>query len=200
MNFELDEIYNRIKADKSFVHLRQSGNSFVPGEGRADAGVCRALIIGEAPGAQEALCHRPFVGPAGKVQRELMGFAGLSTEDNCWLTNVIHYRPPGNRKPTPREISAMRPYIVEEWKALSRPRLIVTVGATALEAVSGSRMSVLRVSGHPRSIVAKDGRTRVWIWPMIHPSYGLRNKAVIPIIEKDWHALAEWRQRRISVR
>jgi len=202
----IDEIYERIKRDRSFVHLRQSENPFVPGEGATEDAL--AYIIGEAPGAYETVKRRPFVGPAGRVQRQLMSFARLQAEpwinsppdhgqypgdtpSNCWLTNVLHYRPPRNRRPTPIEIKASRPYIVEEWKAVGSPRIVIPVGGAALEAITGRAMSILKLSGKPMEVTARDGRT-VFVWPMIHPSYGLRQKQVQPIIEKDWEALARW--------
>lgn len=203
----IDDIYRAIKDDSAFAHLRTgASNPFVPGEGAYED--CKAFILGEAPGAYEAVKRKPFVGPAGKVQRELMGFAGLRTEDekddgwdspptapaNCWLTNVLRYRPPRNRRPTTLEIKASRKYIRREWMAVGSPKLIIPVGGAALEAVLGRSVSILKVSGKPM-LRSTHGGIKPWVvtlWPMIHPSYGLRNKAVQPLIERDWMALAKW--------
>lgn len=199
----LDGIYERIKVDPSFVYLRQSPDApfpapFVPGEGATEG--CKAFVIGEAPGAHEAIKRRPFIGPAGKVQRQLMSIARLQadplsdsveTPANCWLTNVLHYRPPRNRRPTTKEIEASRPYIVEEWRAVGRPRLVIPVGGAALEALLGHAMSILKTAG--QLMVRKDMDAReIFVWPMIHPSFGLRQRNVQPLIERDWHRLAEW--------
>lgn len=202
----LEDIWNDIKREPAFAGLRTGNNAFVPGEGASER--AKAFVIGEAPGAQEAIKRRPFVGAAGKVQRQLMGFAGLRAEiyttalakettppANCWLTNVLHYRPNGNRKPTSSEIAAARQYILREWEAVGSPWLVIAVGNSALEAILGRSMSILKVSGKPLAKTSASGEL-VFVWPMIHPAFGLRNKAVQPIIENDWLALAEWLGRR----
>lgn len=196
----IDAIYDQIKYDPDFDHLRcGASNPFVPGEG-AYVGA-RAYILGEAPGAHEAIKLRPFVGPAGKIQHELMQFAQLfavpwhtAIQDfpaNCWLTNVLHYRPPRNRRPTTPEIKASRKYIRREWMAVGSPKLIIPVGGAALEALLGHPVSILKASGTPMVRQTSQGR-EVVLWPMIHPSFGLRNKAIQPLIERDWQKLAEW--------
>lgn len=184
------------------------GDIYVPGEG-ADDGNAIAFIIGEAPGAQEVMRRRPFVGPAGRVLRDLMLLADLCSTDqwshgsddfpetqgyvapNCWLTNVIKFRPPGNRKPTDDEIKVARPSLRDEWVAVGCPDIIIPVGSTALEAVLGRRESILRSAGKHHKATSKDG-TPLHIWPMVHPSFGLRNPAVRPVLERDWERLGEW--------
>lgn len=168
---------------------------YVPGEG----GNPRVLIVGEAPGAQEDAAQRPFVGDAGRVLRDLMASCGIYTGEtphfgnaNCWLTNVIHFRPPGNRTPTLAEIKVARFGLRDEWVAVGRPRIIVPVGGIALTAIMGERLSILRMSGKMlRELSRVDGKT-MYIWPMIHPSAGLKNNALIPHIEKDWDKFHQW--------
>jgi len=178
---------------------------YVPGEG----GNPMAFIIGEAPGAQEVMQRRPFVGPAGRVLRDLMSVAGLwATEQwsngsddhpetvgavppNCWLTNVVKFRPPGNRKPTEQEIKAARFSLRQEWVAVGRPDIIILVGGTALEAVLGHRESILRSAGKCHTARSKYGHM-LYVWPMVHPAFGLHNPAMQPIIERDWELLGEW--------
>lgn len=181
------------------------GNIYVPGEG-ADDGNALAFIIGEAPGAQEVMHRRPFVGQAGSVLRDLMSTANLFAAEatitltggeewpctpNCWLTNVIKFRPPGNRKPTDEEIKAARPSLRDEWLAVGSPDIIIPVGSTALEAVLGHRESILRSAGKRHTATSKTGIT-LHIWPMVHPSFGLRNPAVQPVLEQDWTKLGAW--------
>lgn len=176
--------------------------TYVPGEGDNP----QAFIIGEAPGAQEEVRRRPFVGPAGRVLRDLMGIADLNTEDqyadgrdspptagaNCWLTNTVKFRPPKNRNPTELEIKAARPWLTREWKAVGSPQLIIPVGKIALYALYGRWMSILKVAGKCRRETSKRGFP-LYVWPMVHPSFGLYNKAVQPLLEKDWETLAAWR-------
>jgi len=182
---------------------------YVAGEGDNP----EAFIIGEAPGAQEEAQRRPFVGPAGVVMRDLMAIAGLyatsvvvddysrmsfrDVEPNCWLTNVVKFRPPRNRKPTPLEIKAARPWLLEEWRAVGAPQLIIPVGGTALEAVLGKPQSILRVAGKCYEATSKSGH-QLFVWPMVHPSFGLRTPAAQPLLEADWERLAEWRNKRVS--
>lgn len=172
---------------------------YVPGEGGGDI---RAMIIGEAPGAQEEVKRRPFVGPAGRVLRDLMAVAGLYASPrqnprehpewpNCWLTNVVHYRPPSNRKPHRHEIAASRPFMRDEWLAVGQPDLIICVGGVALEAVTGKRLSILAEAGKVHWFTSRRGR-RMAIWPMVHPAFGLRNPAMQPLLEKDWITLARF--------
>lgn len=171
---------------------------YVPGEGDNP----RVFIVGEAPGAQEDVAQRPFVGPAGRVLRDLMASCGIFTGEtphfgvpNCWLTNVIHFRPPGNRTPTQAEISVARMGLRDEWTAVGRPRIIVPVGGTALTAIMGERLSILHMSGKYILKDSRDGKQKLFVWPMIHPSAGLKNNALIPHIEKDWSRLDGWLKR-----
>ena len=165
-----------------------------------------AFIFGEAPGAQEETKRRPFVGPAGVVMRDLMAVAGFysSADDkrwdgleggpNCWLTNTIKFRPPRNRKPTPLEIKAARPWLRAEWAAVGKPQLIIPVGGVALEAITGRQQSILVAAGKCHNYRSKEGR-ELFIWPMVHPSYGLRGgPQVQELLEQDWENLARWRE------
>lgn len=171
---------------------------YVPGEGDNP----RVLLVGEAPGAQEDVALRPFVGPAGRVLRDLMASVGLFTgltphfgEPNCWLTNLVHFRPPGNRNPLPNEISVARMGLRDEWEAIGKPRIIVPVGGIALKAIMGRNISITRVSGtviEQKSNMDGGVGKKLFICPMIHPSFGLRQKDIIPLIEKDWDKFAEW--------
>lgn len=186
---------------------------YVSGEGDFP----KAFIIGEAPGAQEEIAGRPFVGPSGKVLRRLMTLAGLRSDHdrvvgrdndeiirdpNCWLTNVIKFHPPGNRNPTEWEIKTVRPYLRREWLAVGAPTLVVPVGSIALRAIMGRPISILKVAGYvlpgpstskyPKGTHrAKNGK-EVTVFPMIHPRYGISNPAAQPMMEDDWQRLGEW--------
>lgn len=193
----------------SFMSGPNLSSVYVPGEGCADRPL--AMVIGEAPGAQEEIRRRPFVGPSGAAQRDLMAVAHLFTHDtgalgvwpytgyaaNTWLTNVVKFRPPlrnGSRAPLPIEIKAARPWLRHEWVTIGKPRLIIPVGGVALEAVIGRRVSILRAAGKCHWVKSRDGIDMA-IWPMVHPAYGLRNPSVQPALEADWERLAAWRER-----
>jgi DNA polymerase len=111
---------------------------------------------------------------------------------NCWLTNAIKFRPPRNRTPTPEEMEYARDIVRREWLAVGKPDVIIAVGRTAYETITGKRDSILKVSGAPRAVRDKQSGMKLTLWPMVHPSFGLRNEAMRPILEKDWHKLGEW--------
>lgn len=195
----LDAIYEDMRRDKGFRHLKPS--RLVPGEGSETSSI--AFIVGEAPGAKEDLILRPFVGDAGEILRQLMDSAGLHSyfsegsqyRPNCWLTNVLKYRPPANRTPTWDEIQVCRPYLRREWHAVYRPRLIIPVGGVAFTAVMGVQLSILKYAGQGIIKQSRTGprwRTELAVWPMIHPAYALRNKAAQPTVEAHWAKLGEW--------
>lgn len=194
---ELDALKTDTLNDPAFDSL---GDDYIPGEGDNP----RAMIIGEAPGAQEQIRGRPFVGPAGLILRQLMHVAGLSTtaenarddyviqQPNCWLTNTVKFRPPGNRKPTILEVQASRQYLVREWIAIGKPRVLVLVGWVALFAITGKEQSILRAAGKMHTALSKTDGEPLYVWPMVHPSFGLRNPGVQPLLEQDWQKLGEW--------
>jgi DNA polymerase len=115
-------------------------------------------------------------------------------DPNCWLTNVVKFRPPMNRNPTETEIRAFRPWLFKEWEAVGAPRLIVPIGGIALRAVTGKYISILKAAGKCHWYKSKQDR-ELAIWPMVHPSFGLRNPPVQPLLEQDWEALGEWRRK-----
>lgn len=171
---------------------------YVAGEGDNP----EAFIIGEAPGAQEEIMGRPFVGPAGRILRQLMEFADLrsyprplqGTPINCWLTNVVKFRPPKNATPSDDMIRSIRAQLRGEWRAVGYPSLIIPVGKPALSAVTGNyKISILRAAGKCHYYTSKSTGKELAIWPMVHPSYGIRNPAIQPLLEQDWVKLAEWR-------
>lgn len=191
INWELlDELEQQQIADPTFRHLSRN---YVAGTG-AEKPI--AFVIGEAPGAQEDLAGKPFVGPAGIMLRRLMFLAGLTTGDglaeaNIWLTNTVKFRPPRNRRPTYQEVEAARPYLISEWLAVGAPKLIIAIGNVPLSALFKKKMAITMVSG---KCMQRESRKGIcYVWPMIHPSYGLMNPGIQPVLEQDWIKLGEWR-------
>lgn len=175
----------------------QLSKVYVPGEGDNP----KVFVVGEAPGATEEIKRRPFVGRAGAVLRQLMDIAslyahhGAGTDDvpNCWLTNVVKFRPPRNRTPTWTELKAARPFLRAEWQAVGCPRVIVPVGGSALRAITGRKhISIIRHSGWMHEEVSRVDGKPLYVWPMLHPSYGLREPAMRSIVEKDWTNFGRW--------
>lgn len=211
INYEtLDEIADEARQIRRLAYPELSSR-YVPGEGNGDE--CEAFIIGEAPGADEDIARRPFVGKTGTIQRQLMALAGLhaathtldaqhrsEAEPNCWLTNAVKFRPPRNRKPSDEMVRAFRHLLLEEWKAVGSPHVVVCIGGTALFAVVGKKLSILRTAGKPHYYTstadAIAGNPTMVIWPMVHPSFGARaGEQVQELIEADWLKFGEWRRK-----
>ncbi|MBC7545638.1 MAG: uracil-DNA glycosylase [Candidatus Sericytochromatia bacterium] len=144
--------------------LNQPGTKAVYGSGQPHA---KIMLIGEAPGAQEDATGLPFVGPAGQLLTKIFTSVGLDRERDVYITNVAKHRPPGNRVPTPDEIAACKPYLLEQIEAIDPP-IILLAGATALKAVL-DRTGITRLRGE---WIQHDGR---WYMPIFHPSFLLRN-------------------------
>jgi len=108
--------------------LREDATQPVPGDGNADADI---VFIGEAPGRNEDIQGKPFVGAAGKFLAEMLHGIGMNREE-VYITNVVKYRPPNNRDPLPDEVRDCAPWL-EEQIALIDPKVIVLLGRHALE-------------------------------------------------------------------
>ena len=151
--------------------LKKGARNTVFADGNPKA---RVLILGEAPGADEDREGRPFVGKAGQLLDKMFAAIGLSRTSSdaqtaLYITNVLPWRPPGNRDPEPAEIAMMLPFI-ERHIALVDPAVIVVVGNTPLFALTGTK-GILRARGNWTTALGKP------MLPMTHPAYLLRNPA-----------------------
>lgn len=131
------------------------------------------MLIGEAPGADEDRIGRPFVGVSGQLLDRMLATIGI-TRDSAYITNVLFWRPPGNRKPTEAEIALCRPF-VERHIALVRPRILVLVGGTASAALMPGSEGITRLRGRWFDL-ALNGETETFATTaMYHPSFLLRS-------------------------
>lgn len=122
--------------------LAKSRINAVPGWGRIDA---KIMLIGEAPGRNEDMEGKPFVGSAGKFLNDLLREAELKRED-VYITNIIKCRPPNNRAPRDDEIKTCSPYLEKQIKLL-KPKLIVLLGNSALRTLFGKGLSMGKAHG-----------------------------------------------------
>ena len=132
----------------------------------------RLMLIGEGPGAQEDSAGLPFVGRSGQLLDQLLAAAGIDSNRDAYVANVVKCRPPGNRKPKPMELAACRPWL-DHQIALVNPAVILLVGATALEGVLGIKGGITSLRGQWRASEIEILRGRR-LMPVLHPSYLLR--------------------------
>ena len=126
------------------------------------------VFIGEAPGADEDASGIPFVGAAGKLLDKMIGAMGLDLEKDVYVCNIVKCRPPANRRPTPEETAACRPYF-EEQLAVVQPRVIVALGNTAVATLLGTTLGITKLRGQWKLY-----RGSTLVMPTYHPSFLLR--------------------------
>ncbi|KGF66964.1 DNA polymerase, partial [Hoeflea sp. BAL378] len=151
-------------------NLRHSAKTLVFADGNPEAQV---MFIGEAPGREEDIQGAPFVGRAGQLLDRMLAAIGLD-RDTAYITNMIPWRPPGNRTPAPHEIELCRPFI-ERHVELAAPRIVVMLGNVASKALLGTDKGILSLRGTWMEYTA--GGSPIPALPTLHPAYLLRNPA-----------------------
>jgi uracil-DNA glycosylase family 4 len=154
-------------------HLASSRKNVVFGVGNIDA---QLMFVGEAPGADEDAQGEPFVGAAGQLLTKIISATGLSRAD-VYIANILKCRPDtpgqlsGNRKPTADEMKTCIPYLHEQID-LIRPKVIVALGATAVEGLLGKTVGITKLRGNWQTYRGTP------LMPTYHPAYLLRNQAM----------------------
>ena len=137
----------------------------VVGRGNTQAPI---MIIGEGPGQNEDETGLPFVGKAGQLLEKILESVKLDSEQDVYICNVVKCRPPSNRVPTPDEIAACKPYLLEQIRLVD-PKIILLTGATAVKGVTGDKRGITKIRG---TWMEWEGRLCM---PILHPAYLLRN-------------------------
>lgn len=185
---QLTEISNAIRSCQ-LCSLGAFRTRAVPGEGPADAEI---MLIGEGPGYHEDRQGRPFVGNSGKLLENLLASIKL-TRDQVFITNVIKCRPPNNRDPLPKEISACTPYLQRQIEIID-PLLIVTLGRYSMGQFFPPTATITHVHGQPLAL------DKALVLPMFHPAAALRNPKWMAAMQADFlkipDLLAKMRQKR----
>ena len=151
-------------------NLRHSAKTLVFADGNPESDI---MFIGEAPGREEDIQGAPFVGRAGQLLDRMLAAIGL-TRETAYITNMIPWRPPGNRTPAPHEIELCRPFI-ERHVALAAPKIVVMLGNVASKSLLGTDKGILSLRGTWMEYQA--GNARIPALPTLHPAYLLRNPA-----------------------
>lgn len=171
---QLDSLARQIIEQNITPELAAGATQLVMGEGNPNADV---VFIGEAPGANEDKLGRPFVGAAGKFLDEMLQSISLKREE-VYITNIVKYRPPGNRDPLPAEIEAFRPPLLKQL-AIIQPHLVVFLGRHAMNVFFPD----LQISqAHGRAF----RRNNQVYMPLYHPAAALYNGGMRTALLEDF--------------
>lgn len=160
--------------------LKQTATNLVFGDGNPAADV---MLIGEAPGRDEDMQGKPFVGVSGQLLDRMMGFIGLDRE-RFYITNVLYWRPPGNRTPTDAEVAACRPFIARHIQ-LVRPKVLLLVGGKSAKSLLGTEQGITKLRGRWFDYDAGGGVGTLPALATFHPAYLLRSPAMKRLAWRD---------------
>lgn len=133
----------------------------------------KVMLVGEAPGAEEDKQGKPFVGQSGQLLRKIFKFAGFDI-DHIYISNVLNWRPPGNRTPTPQEIAIARPFIQRHIE-LVNPEIVVMVGGTSCKALIDTKEGITKLRGKWYDLDFVDSNAKVKATAIYHPAYLMRS-------------------------
>ena len=163
---KLESLKTSIKKIKN-CELKKSAKNLVFGDGNIHA---KIMIIGEGPGAQEDMEGKPFVGRAGQLLDKMLESINLNRK-KVYISNVVNYRPPQNRRPTEEEIERYFPYLVSHVEIIS-PKILVLLGSTALNAIVGNEQVISKARG--KWIKKEIGTTELLVIASFHPAFLMR--------------------------
>jgi len=163
---KLNKLKNKIKLIKNCT-LKKSAQNIVFGDGNINS---KIMIIGEGPGANEDAEGLPFVGRAGKLLDKMLTAIQLDRK-KVYISNVVNYRPPENRKPTEIEINRYLPYLISHIEIIN-PKIILLLGSTALNTLIGNDEVISKARG--KWIQKKIGSIDLWVIASFHPAFLMR--------------------------
>lgn len=169
---QLDHLATEIIAKNICPELAGQATQLVMGDGNPSADI---VIIGEAPGKNEDLQGRPFVGAAGKFLNEMLAQVSMDRSD-VYITNIVKYRPPDNRDPLPAEKKAFWPYLLRQLEIID-PKVVITLGRHSMEYfLPDAKISEIHGHAVHKQVTHHDGRVGEWlIVPLYHPAAALYN-------------------------
>ncbi len=147
----------------------------------------RVMLIGEAPGRDEDLQGKPFVGRAGQLLDRMLAAIGLS-ESHVYITNTVYWRPPGNRTPSPQEIEACAPFLARQIELLA-PKILVLLGGAAAKHILDVTQGIMRLRGKWLSYPCATGD--IPTLATLHPAYLLRRPGEKRYAWRDMRMLKE---------
>ena len=147
--------------------LKNNSNNMVFNDGNINSPI---MLIGEAPGQKEDELSKPFVGEAGSLLNKMLSAINLNRKD-LYITNVVNFRPPLNRKPDSNEIKRYSEFLLEHVDII-KPKIIILLGSTAMEAFFGSNLKISKERGIWKEMLIKDKTFLTMV--TFHPAYLLR--------------------------
>lgn len=151
----------------------------------------KVMVIGEAPGNHEDLQGIPFCGDSGKVLDDMFRAINMTRKENFYITNVLFWRPPGNRRPTDEELLICRPF-VERHIELMNPEVLVLVGATSMTALLGINEPIGKIRGEFMDYAPKFLSRKIKTFTIFHPSYLMRQSSKKKVAWQDMLALEKF--------
>ena len=148
--------------------LKFSARNLVFSDGNPQS---RIMLVGEAPGGEEDRAGKPFVGRSGQLLDRMLAAIGLD-RSQVYVANVVPWRPPGNRTPTPQEVAICMPFIARQIE-LASPEFLLCLGGPSTQNLLGTKEGILRMRGRWFSYKTGDGR-EIRTLPTLHPAYLLR--------------------------
>ncbi len=163
---KLNKLKKKIQLIKN-CELKNSAKNLVFGDGNINS---KIMVIGEGPGANEDIEGKPFVGRAGKLLDKMLISIQLD-RTKTYITNVVNYRPPENRKPTEEEIKRYLPFLISHIEIIN-PKILLLLGSTALNTLIGSETVISKARG--KWIQKEIGLIKPWIIASFHPAFLMR--------------------------
>ena len=146
----------------------------------------RLMLVGEAPGADEDRIGKPFMGRSGQLLDRMLATVGLD-RSQIYVANIVPWRPPGNRTPTPQEIAICKPFIARQIE-LASPEFLLCLGGPAAQNLLNIKDGILRTRGRWFTYKTEDGR-EIRALPTLHPAYLLRQPLQKRLGWRDFQAL-----------
>ncbi len=175
---QLASLAQEIEDNNVCPDLREQATQLVFGFGNANADV---VLIGEAPGKQEDIAGKPFIGAAGKFLDSMLQSIHLDRND-VYITNIVKYRPPNNRDPSIAEKTAFIPYLERELQIIN-PKLVITLGRHSMEYFIPNE-TIGEIHGQPRRV--QFGAESLVVMPLYHPSAAAYNPTLRPVLLEDF--------------
>ena len=166
IKLQLENLKKQI-AEIDACDLKNHANQLVFSDGNFRS---KIMLVGEGPGQKEDETGKPFMGDAGKLLNKMLAAIDIKRE-SIYITNVVNYRPPNNRKPTTAEINKYSKFLYEHISIIN-PKILIIMGGTAMEALIGNNFKISKERGIWKDVIIK-GKTYLSI-VTFHPAYLLR--------------------------